>query len=94
MRFQKILIKDAKRFPIKNIDREYLVQQKQHDVLVQKVTALLALNKELQNPGLDSSERRSIERDIVATDKMIDRLVYQIYDHTEVEIKIIEEAVA
>ncbi len=94
MRFQKILIKDAKRFPIKNIDFANPAQKKQHDILVQKVTALLALNKELQNPGLDSSERRSIERDMAATDKMIDRLVYQLYDLTEDEIKIIETAVA
>ena len=36
--------------------------------------------------------RQLLEREIAATDRMIDQLVYQLYDLTEEEIKIVEEA--
>jgi len=42
------------------------------------------------SPGLDSSERRSIEQDIAATDRAIDRLVYQLYDLSAEEISLLE----
>ena len=51
---------------------------------------MLTLHQELQAPGLDSSERRSIEQDIAATDCAIDRLVYQLYDLTADEISLLE----
>jgi len=51
---------------------------------------MLTLNQELQPPGLDSSERRNIEQDITATDRAIDRLVYQLYDLTADEISLLE----
>lgn len=41
-------------------------------------------------PGQDSSERRSIEQDIAATDRAIDRLVYQLYDLSAKEIGLLE----
>ncbi len=37
-------------------------------------------------------ERTVIERDIAATDRQIDRLVYDLYGLTEEEIAIVEEA--
>lgn len=36
------------------------------------------------------SERKPIERQIAATDKKIDELVYQLYGLTEEEMKIVE----
>ena len=36
--------------------------------------------------------QRVLDRQITATDQQIDRLVYQLYDLTEAEIKIVEEA--
>ena len=37
-------------------------------------------------------EKSLIQRQIDATDKQIDRLVYELYDLTDDEIKIVEEA--
>ena len=39
------------------------------------------------------TERTAIERQIQATDKQIDQLVYQLYGLTEEEIKIVEQSV-
>lgn len=38
------------------------------------------------------ADKTQIQRQIDVTDKQIDKLVYQLYDLTEEEIKIIEEA--
>ena len=40
--------------------------------------------------GNTSGERKPIDRQIVATDKKIDGLVYQLYGLTEEEIRIVE----
>ena len=57
-----------------------------------KVKGLLSLKNDLI-PTKSSHERSVIERQIGATDREIDKLVYQLYDLTEDEIKIIEESV-
>ena len=38
-------------------------------------------------------EKDSLQRQIDATDRQIDRLVYELYDLTDDEIKIVEEAI-
>jgi len=38
------------------------------------------------------SDRTALENQIAATDRQIDRLVYELYGLTEAEIKIVEEA--
>ena len=40
------------------------------------------------------SDKTAIQRQITATDDRIDRLVYQLYDLTDEEIRIVEEATA
>ena len=40
--------------------------------------------------SLDDFGRRSIEQDIAATDRAIDRLVYQLYDLSAEEISLLE----
>jgi hypothetical protein len=47
------------------------------------------LNKQLHKANFDSA-KEPIERQIAATDKKIDALVYQLYGLTEEEIKIVE----
>jgi len=39
-------------------------------------------------------EKESIQRQIDAADKQIDQLVYQLYELTDEEIRIVEEATA
>jgi len=61
------------------------------DDLERLVDQMLSFYKELQTKHFDS-ERELIERQIAATDKKTDELVYQLYGLTEEEIGIVEGA--
>ncbi|MGA3286668.1 MAG: N-6 DNA methylase [Bacteroidota bacterium] len=87
--FQKILIQNAKRLPIRAIDFNNPIEKKMHDDLVSLVEKMLELNKQLQKSHFDS-EKEPVERQIAATDKKIDDIVYKLYELTEEEIKIVE----
>jgi len=64
-----------------------------HDDLVTLVQRMLDLHKRL--PQIKTShERTAIERQIAATDREIDQLVYQLYGLTDKEIALVEEATA
>jgi hypothetical protein len=52
---------------------------------------MLSLHKRLAAEKLPQ-KREQIEREIAATDRQIDQLVYQLYGLTEDEIRIVEEA--
>jgi type I restriction-modification system DNA methylase subunit/predicted type IV restriction endonuclease len=86
MRFQKILIKDCKRFPIKIIPSQNISQQ---DQLVSLVKQILEQNKKY-NEAKDPRTCELMQRQIDATDRQIDQLVYQLYGLTEEEIRIVE----
>jgi type I restriction-modification system DNA methylase subunit len=77
------------RLPIRTIDFSNPADKKMHDDLVELVDKMLKLNKELQAKTFDS-EREPLERQIAATDKKIDALVYKLYGLTEEEIAIVE----
>ena len=53
------------------------------------VDAMLSLNKRLAGEQLPR-RREQIQREIDATDRQIDQLVYQLYGLTDDEIKIVE----
>ena len=84
MRFQKILIKDCKKFPIKDSQNIKLKAE-----LVEKVKSILKTKKIFQTTKTPQ-ERSALQRQIDATDKQIDQLVYQLYGLTEEEVKIVE----
>ena len=92
MRFQKILIRDCKRFPIYPIDFTNSYDVSSHDRMVDHVDTMLELNKKLPKMKTEH-EKTVIQRQIDATDKKIDQLVYKLYDLTEKEIAIVEENV-
>ena len=50
---------------------------------------MLQLNKDLQTATLPE-QKEQIQQRINYTDKKIDQLVYQLYDLTEEEIKVVE----
>jgi hypothetical protein len=54
------------------------------------VEKMLALHKQLAAARTDH-EQTNLERQIDATDRLIDRLVYDLYGLTEQEIRIIEK---
>jgi hypothetical protein len=52
---------------------------------------MLSLHRKLTAEKLPQ-KREQIEREIAATDRQIDQLVYHLYGLTDEEIKIVEEA--
>ncbi len=68
------------------------IEKEQHDKLVALVEAMLDFHAELQSPGIDSTEKKTIEQDIAETDRQINNLVYQLYNLTEEEIRLVEQA--
>jgi type I restriction-modification system DNA methylase subunit len=61
------------------------------DPIIKVVERILALHKEL-GVARTNQDRTVIQRQIEATDRQIDRLVFELYGLTEEEIKIVEEA--
>ena len=53
---------------------------------------MLELNKKLPKVNMEH-EKTVIQRQINATDRKIDQLVYKLYDLTEEEVKIVEGSV-
>jgi len=77
------------RLPIRRIDFSDSFDKARYDRMVQLVDSMLALNKQLDE-AKSASQKEVIQRQIDATDKEIDRLVYELYGLTEEEIKIVE----
>ena len=78
-----------KEFPIRTINPSDPADVAYHDNMVTLVERMLDLNKRLPEARTDQ-EQTLIKRQIAATDKEIDELVYELYGLTEVEIKIVE----
>lgn len=90
MRFQKILIKDCKRFPVRRIDFSDSLCMNHYSNMISLVKQMLSLHKQIQEAKTDH-ERTLIERQITATDRQIDQLVYALYGLTEEEIALVEK---
>jgi type I restriction-modification system DNA methylase subunit len=78
--------------PIRTIDFDNSAEVAQHEKMVSLVETMLSLNKELAK-AKTPQVIESLERQIAATDRQIDVLVYALYDLTDEEIKIVEESV-
>ncbi len=87
--FQKILIQDAKYFPIYLPDLDNKQDKARHDRMVKLVEHMLALNQELAAARTEH-DKTALQRQIDATDGQIDKLVYELYGLTEEEIGIVE----
>ncbi len=62
----------------------------QHDKMVNLVEYMLDLNKRVHADGISTQEKKILQKQITITDKQIDTLVYELYDLTDEEIKIVE----
>jgi hypothetical protein len=81
------------KLPIRRIDFDRKEGKRDHDHLVGFVTTILTLHQTLaaeRNPH----QREGIEREIAATDRRIDALVYQLYGLSDEEIAVVEAATA
>jgi hypothetical protein len=78
-------------FPIRTIDFDDPTDKAQYDQMVALIERMLELHKRLSTAKI-AHEKTMIQRQIEATDRQIDRLVYELYGLTEEEIAIVEEA--
>ena len=87
--FYRLKIYHVKQLPIRTIDFSDPADVARHDRMVELVQTMLDLHRQLSSAGPDH-ERTLLARRIEATDRQIDRLVYELYGLTEEEIEIVE----
>ena len=80
---------DWKKIPIPSIDFFNLNAKKRYDLIVDNVNKMIDMHKKIKIIKTPN-EKTALQRQIDATDKQIDQLVYEIYGLTEEEIKIIK----
>jgi len=89
--FTKVRTNQLARLPIRCVDDLEVARRHHEPRMVELVDSMLQLHKDLvsaKTPG----EKNALQRQIDATDKEIDRLVYELYGLTGDEIRIVEEA--
>ncbi|KPV52014.1 hypothetical protein SE17_17980, partial [Kouleothrix aurantiaca] len=89
--FPKLNPKDINALPIRTINFDDPADKKRHDDMVALVERMLDLHKRVA-AAKTSQEKTMLQRQIDATDKQIDKLVYELYGLTEEEITIVEGA--
>jgi len=77
--------------PIRTINFNDLTDAARHDKMVTLVERMLALHQKLAAATVPD-DKKLYQRQIEATDRQIDALVYELYDLTDKEIEIVEEA--
>ena len=77
--------------PIPVRDQSKSIGKRRHDRMVELVDKMLSFHKRLSSAARPH-QKTVLERQIAATDQQIDRLVYELYELTDEEIKIVEEA--
>ncbi|MCX6145157.1 MAG: type I restriction endonuclease [Ignavibacteriales bacterium] len=87
--FAEIKVIYVERLPIRAIDFSNPSDKSRHDKMVQLVEQMLSLHKQLPAAKTEQ-EKTVIQRQIEATDKQIDALVYELHDLTKEEIAIVE----
>lgn len=79
------------KIPIKDLNLKNKSEKASHDKIVELVDTLLELNKNIQGVQLES-QKTQIKNKIQFCEDKIDKLVYELYELTEDEIKIVEGA--
>ena len=87
--FAQVKLSKAKQLPIRPINFSDPADVARHDRMVSLVERMLELHKRLASARA-SADREMYQRQIEATDRQIDALVYELYGLTEDEIKIVE----
>ena len=76
-------------FPIRTINYGDPADKARHDKMVELVERMLELHKKLDAANVPG-DKTAIQRQIDATDRETDKLVYELYGLTEEEIRIVE----
>ena len=75
--------------PIRTIDLSDKTDKARHDEMVKLVERMLELHRQ-KATARTGADQTQIERRITATDRQIDRLVYELYELTDEEIALVE----
>lgn len=89
--FPKINANTLENFPLPQTASENGRDQARYNKMVELVEQMLELHKQLA-AAKTPNEQTAIQRQIDVTDHQIDQLVYELYDLTDKEIKIVEES--
>jgi TaqI-like C-terminal specificity domain/Eco57I restriction-modification methylase len=89
--FAEIKVIYVERLPIRLIDFSDRADKARHDRMVELVERMLDLRKQLAAAKTPQA-KTNLQRQIDATDAQIDKLVYELYDLSADEIKIVESA--
>ena len=89
----RLIYQYMEKVPIRVIDSANVADQARHDRMVQLVEHMLALHKRLAAANAPH-DKTVLQAQIDATDRQIDRLVYDLYGLTEEEIRIVEGGTA
>jgi hypothetical protein len=87
--FPQVTIFSISQVPVRKIDFKKPADKARHDKLVLLVDKMLSLMPKLRAATADS-EKAVLQNAVTATDQQIDQLVYELYDLTEDEIKLVE----
>ncbi|ODS29918.1 MAG: hypothetical protein SCARUB_04979, partial [Candidatus Scalindua rubra] len=90
--FPQIRISVLEALPMFTIDFSDPTEHSNHEKMVKLVDRMLDLHKQLSKAKVPH-DREVLQRQINATDRQIDQLVYELYELTEEEIHLIEETV-
>jgi len=77
---------------VPRLDVSKNAQRKQHDRIVELVDQMLELHKQL-HPAKNDRDKELLQRQIDATDREIDQLVYKLYGLSAKEIRVVEEGI-
>ena len=89
--FAQVKLSKIKQLPLRTIDFAEKPQKVQHNRMVGLVEQMLHLHQSVERM-IASHEKTVLERQIQATDRQIDDLVYELYGLTDEEIAIVEKA--
>jgi len=87
--FPQVKLSKVKALPFRTIDFDDPEDVKRHDKMVALVEDMLSLHKKLASARTDHPAEAG-QRQITATDRQIDNLVYELYGLTEEEIRVVE----
>lgn len=90
--FYRYFTQFIEKLPIRTINFDDPAEVAQHDRMVSLVENMLTLHQQ-HAAARTADEKTMLQRQIDTTDAQIDTLVYELYDLTEEEIKIVEESV-
>ncbi len=87
--YLRFIYQYVEQLPIRTIDFNNKREKTMHDEVISLADKMLALHEKLKK-AKTPHDRELIERQIKATDDQIDKLVYELYELTEEEIRIVE----